>query len=274
MFEVGGIEDSRRQHNDGRVVRRSRRQRRQRVVELRRVIIHGQDVIVLEQFREDALHDLPVLHHVRHSRRNAQIVLQHVDRAIAVPDEIRSADMCPHAQRRIDAAALGPEIPGVRQHLGRKHAVLHDFLIVVQVIDEQVERLHALLETGAHPFPLAARDDARNQVQRPRPVNGTVSLGIHREGDSHFLDGQLQGRLPGGDVLVRHRFQVGGQLDRAIANSAARTTQLVVHAAYGILLPVDGHRSFTTSISVTSTPTCSRMLPPPNTTPLSGGTSL
>jgi hypothetical protein len=78
VLEVGAVEDTRGQQRDHRGVAGTRRQRGEGVVQLRRVVVYRQDRAGLEQFREHALGDHPVLEHVRHARGDAQVVLQRV----------------------------------------------------------------------------------------------------------------------------------------------------------------------------------------------------
>ena len=119
---------------------------------------------MLEQLRKRLLHELPVLQHVRHARRAAQIVFQHVELAVAVAHQVGARDVAPDAARRLEADALLAKA-GRRGHdvLGH-HAVADDPLLVVNVVDEHVERGDPLLAarvSSQSPFTCGRRSAAR-----------------------------------------------------------------------------------------------------------------
>ena len=65
-----------------------------------------------------------------------------------------------------------------------------DLLAVVDVVEEGVERPHALLDAGAEPAPLGRRDDARDDVERDQPL-GRRLLAVDREGDAGAAEERL-----------------------------------------------------------------------------------
>jgi hypothetical protein len=89
-------------------------------------------------------------------------------------------------------------------------ASLDDLLAVVHVVNEAVERGHALHQTGFHALPLVGRNDAGNQVKRDQAlcacsvfVFGTV----HRKRDAHAAEDHLGLGTPG----LHHVFGLLGQ---------------------------------------------------------------
>ena len=64
---------------------------------------------------------------------------------------------------------------------GRDDAVLEDLLLVVEVVEEQVERGDALDEPRLEPRPLVRRDDPRDQVEREDAFR---ALGVVVDGES------------------------------------------------------------------------------------------
>src|ERR1035437_1389827 len=74
--------------------------------------------------------------------------------------------MAPDATRRFPTDALFAVGFGGENDLTRHDAVVEDLLLVVKVIDEQVQRVNALLETLFQPAPLDRRDNARHNVER------------------------------------------------------------------------------------------------------------
>ena len=112
--------------------------------------------------------------------------------------------MRPDAEWRADAHALRPEIRGVLEHRGRKHAVLDAALIVIEIVDEEVQRPHPLHQAPFDLVPLAFANDPGDEIQRPAAIDGALFLGIHRESDAHFLDRELKGPAAGLQLLLAH----------------------------------------------------------------------
>jgi hypothetical protein len=104
-------------------------------------------------------------------------------------------------------------------------------LIVVEVVDEAVERGEALDETGLDAAPLAGLDDARDDVEGPRPVDAST-VGVHGERDAGGEDVELR------QVLARlqlRQTEVAQVLDQRRGGGAGRPVvgQQLVPAARG-----------------------------------------
>ena len=241
VLEVSGVVDARRQHHDFGATATARRQRGQAVEQLRWVVVHRQDRAVGEQFREHPLHHQPVLEHVRHAGGHAQVVFEHVHRAVAVAHQVGAADVRPDTVRRRRPDALWPEILRVGQQFGREHLVLDDPLVVVDVVDEQVQRLDPLAQPALDARPLVARDHPRDDVERPGAVDRAAFLGVDGEGDAEVADRQVRGGPPVAHFLLGQRTKVVAEAARHGPYLAGCGEQRVVHAAGGVGLPVDGH---------------------------------
>ena len=130
------------------------RDRFQRLQQLAGIVVDRAHAQAFEHLRESALHQVAVLEHVGDAGRHAQIVLEHVDLAVAVAHQIGAGDVAPDPPRRIDARALRAVERGRADDLFRDDLVLQDLLIVIDVVDELVERVDALLEAALDPLPL------------------------------------------------------------------------------------------------------------------------
>ena len=95
---------------------------------------------------------------------------------------------------------------GGGDHFGGNGAVLEDFLVVIDVVDEGVERVDALLEAAFDAVPFVRRDDARDQVEG-EDAFGAGGVAVDVEGDA-----QLQQQALGG-VLVAEQLAIGERLD-------------------------------------------------------------
>ena len=64
-------------------------------------------------------------------------------------------------------------------------AVVEDLAAAIDVSQEGVEGGHPLGEAGLELLPLGRRDQARQQVERERPLDiaGTLAAGVDGEGD-------------------------------------------------------------------------------------------
>ena len=100
----------------------------------------------LEQLREQLHHRLAVLQHVGDARRRARIVLQHVELVFADAHDVDADDVGVDAARRPDPDHLGQEGLVLGDQLARHAAGAQDLLAVIDVVEEGVERLHALLD--------------------------------------------------------------------------------------------------------------------------------
>lgn len=76
----------------------------------------------------------------------------------------------------------------------RDDPVLEDFLIVVDVVQEEIERRDALDQSLLDRLPLAVGNDARHQVEREDAL-GSLIVVVDREGDAPAHEGQVDCRL-------------------------------------------------------------------------------
>jgi hypothetical protein len=110
-----------------------------------------------------------------------------------------------HTAGHVHTHHLGAELRVLENLVGRDMAGLDDFLVVVHVVDEAVERRHALHQTGLHALPLVGRNDAGNQVKGDQALGaGTVFVfgAVHREGDADAAEDHFGLFAPGlHDVL-------------------------------------------------------------------------
>src|SRR5207253_3013632 len=109
---------------------------------------------------KSALHEVPVLENIGNTRRNPQVVFKNVDLPVTVPHQIRSRDMAPDSQGRIDTPALRTIKCGRSDDLFGNNPVLEDLLLVVDVVDELVEDVNALLQPAFNPVPFLSGHDA------------------------------------------------------------------------------------------------------------------
>ena len=97
---------------------------------------------------------------------------------------------------------LAPEVPRQHDQAARHDPVVEDLLVVVDVVDEEVERLDALPQPRLDQPPLAGRDQARDQVERKDPLSPLRRVGVDGEGDPLVQEGAV-GEIAGAAQCAR-----------------------------------------------------------------------
>ena len=164
MLEVGGIINARREQDDGGIA--GLPVRRRDVAEeieqfLRRSDPPGARVVPAEKLREHALHHLPVFQHVGDAGGAAPVVLQHEVISLPVADQVGAADVDVDVLGHVEAHELGAEMLRALDDFLRDDPFLQDALVVIDVVQEHVQRRDALDEAALDMLPLLLRDDAR-----------------------------------------------------------------------------------------------------------------
>ena len=178
---------------------------------------------------ERALEDLAVLEHVGNARRAPQVVLEDVELAVGIPDEIGPGDVAPHPAAWIETPALGQVSRRAEDDLLGHHAVGDDLLVVVDVVAEGVEGGHPLFQAALDDHPVFRFDDPRHEVEGEDALGGTLgSVDVER-------DPEVQQRRLGG-LLPAQQLALGEVLDpldeelRSPPGTAPRLENLVVEA--------------------------------------------
>ena len=113
----------------------------------------------------------------------AAIVLQHHVSAVRTADQVRAADVNINVLGDIETDEFAAEMFAGKDEKGRNDAVLDDFLLVVNVAQEKIERGDTLDQAAFQMLPFAGRDDAGNQVEGKNPLHA-LGVTIDIEGDA------------------------------------------------------------------------------------------
>jgi hypothetical protein len=231
VLVVGGVVDAGREEDDGQVFpRRGGGNRVEHGEELLRVMVDARHAVTLEQMGEGALHRRPVLEHVARPGRRAQVVFEHEVIALAVADHVHSRHVCVDPARRLDADHLSHEVPGPEQELARNLPVPHDALLVVDVVQEEVERLHPLDQAALEPVPLGAGNHARDQVEREDPLEPLL-LSVDREADPLVHERELDRAPALLELLEAEPAELHGEGTIVRPRRSDRREHLVVEGA-------------------------------------------
>ena len=187
VFEIGAVIRARRHHHDHRVGDVVRGGFAQRIEQQLRIMLDRRDGAVGKQLREQAHHGLAVFQHVRYARRRTQIVFQHVKIIFGDAHQINPGNMRVHLIGQIQPLHFRT-VQAVTEHLLRRDdARLEDFLIVINVMQKGVERLHPLFEATLEALPLLRAEHARHNIKRNQAFT-TGFFAVHRKGDAEATE--------------------------------------------------------------------------------------
>ena len=190
VLEVRRVVGARRQHGHGRRLLARGRERVEILEQQVGVMLDRPDRLRREELGKEPHHHLAVLEHVRHARRHAQVVLEHVVLALVCTNDVHAGDVRIDATGNVHPVHLGTVL-GVAEHaLARDDAGRQDRLVVVDVVQERVQRVHALAQSPIEHLPLVGRNDARNDVERNQAL-GAGLLAVDREGDPDAMERAL-----------------------------------------------------------------------------------
>ena len=176
--------DARRQHRDFRVaLAGGRRHRLQRLQKHSGYCPTGATRWLREELREEMHHRLAVLQHVGDAGGRAEIVLEHVESFSLDPHDVDADDMAVDVERRIVPDHLGQEGRRCRGPARRDAPGADDLLAVIDVVEEGVQRPHALLDAALKQPPFGGRDDARDEVEGDQPLERVLGA-VDGEGDA------------------------------------------------------------------------------------------
>ena len=130
------------------------------------IVIHRPHPHGREDRGKDTLEYAPVFQYVGDAGWTAQIVLQHVEAAIAISHQIGAGDVAPDSAWRIEPDARRAKRCGGAYKLRRDQAVLKYFLRVINVVDEQIQRRDTLLESALDEIPFRGRNDSGYEIER------------------------------------------------------------------------------------------------------------
>jgi hypothetical protein len=190
VLEIGAIELARRQHHHVRIAYALLRDRAQVVQQQVGVVLDRGDRLAGEEFGEEPHHHLAVFQHVGHAGRGAQVVFEYVVLALTRAHQVDAGDVGVDVLGYRDADHFLAELR-IAQHLrGGDAPGLEDFLVVVDVVEEGVERLDPLPKALGHARPFVGRDDARHDVEGDQAFLAGV-LAIYGEGDADAMEGYV-----------------------------------------------------------------------------------
>ncbi len=184
VFEIGRVEDARREHRDHRLAPcASGRAGRQAFGEPARIVGDRFDRHPHEQFGEHRHHRLAVLQHVGDPAGGAGVVFQHEEFVRPGADQIDADDMGVDPAGRGEANHMRQPGRVVAEQILGHPSGADDFLAVIEIMHEGVERRNALLDALGQLAPFMRGDDSRDHVERNEPLFGLV-FAIDIEGDA------------------------------------------------------------------------------------------
>jgi hypothetical protein len=101
-------------------------------------------------------------------------------------DDVDAGDVRVDPARHVHSLHLAPELRVAQDTLARHHAGVEDRLVVIDVMQERIERLYALPQAAVEHLPFRRRNDPRHDVERDQPL-GSAVLAIDGERDAHAM---------------------------------------------------------------------------------------
>ena len=206
VLEVRAVVDTGRQHHDRRVGDAGGCRGPQCGEQPLRVRRDGTDPVLRDGLGQRRGDRPAVGHDVGDAGRHPHVVLEHPELALVVADQVDPGDVHAHPVRGADVGRGAVVVGRRRDHLAGDHAVEEHLPGVVHVGQEQLERLHPLLDAAVDRGPGVHLDDPRQDVERERPL-----LAADVEGDALVEVARLQRLDPTDQVRGGHRVERGAQ---------------------------------------------------------------
>ena len=135
-----------------------------------------------EKTREGASNRVPAGQHVRHPRRNAEVVFQDHEAVCGAHDVAPThRDVGPVPD--LHPLHFRPVVRAAAHQFARHGAVVQDMTRAVDIGQKEVQGLHALGEPAFEVVPLLGQQQARHAIDREDPLNGLV-VSVHGEGNA------------------------------------------------------------------------------------------
>ena len=130
---------------------------------------------------------MPVFDDIAYTGGRPRIVLENEERAVLVPHDIGAADIDVCLVRQIDVAHRRAIVAVAEDQLRRDDAVAQDMLLMVDIVEQQVDRGDPLRDAALEMLPFVARQDSRDHIERQDPVD-RFGFRINRKGDSEIVE--------------------------------------------------------------------------------------
>ena len=127
-------------------------------------------VQVAEHLREDARDDEPVLERVARARRRLRAVVDDPPAAVGRARQVGGVLQQVATAGRPQALGGGEEAAVAEDHRRRDRAALQQRLRAVEIAEDAVEQVGALLDAGGDRLPLVGRQHERDRVDLPWPI--------------------------------------------------------------------------------------------------------
>ena len=184
MLEIGTVVDARRQYGNAWLALAARRGAgSKRPAQRLRIVRYPLNLHLRKQLRKNLQHRFAIFQHVAEARRCAGIVIQHEELIITGPHDIGADNVGIDIAGRGHADHIGQIGLIIGDQLPRHLAGPQDFLPMVNVMKERVQRTHPLLDTARKLAPFAGRQNARDNIERNEALFGLFAS-VHVERDA------------------------------------------------------------------------------------------
>src|SRR6267154_3148184 len=151
----------------------------QHLEELLRVMFDRAHTDSFEHRSERPFHRSPILQHVAHSGWTSPIILQNHPFSFVASDQVRATNVDVNILWDLKVDELAPEMFPGKDIRWRYNAVLNNFLLVINIVEEKIERGDALGQAPLEMLPLACRYDSWDEIERKnflRPAGVPINI--------------------------------------------------------------------------------------------------
>ena len=141
------------------------------------------DPVAGKEFGEHLQHRLAVFQHVADAGGGPGVILEHIEFIIAGAHQIDADDMGVDPAGGCHADHLRQEGRVAGDHFDRQASGADDFLPVIDIVQERIDRADPLFDPFGEARPFAPRNDPRDDVEGDQPF-GRLGAPVDVEGDA------------------------------------------------------------------------------------------
>ena len=129
--------------------------------------------------------------------------------------------------RDFDADHFAPEVRAGIDQRPRNLAVIENALLAIDVLQEKIQRHHALRQAAFDAVPFRVREDARDQIEGKQPF-GALAVAVNGESDALNQERKVGELAAFFELRRRHRAELLEKLGILRARLAGRDEHLIV----------------------------------------------
>src|SRR5262245_22184805 len=119
---------------------------------------------------ESSFHRTTIFQNVADAAWATAIIFEHHVLPLVIADQVRAADVNVNILRHLEVHELAAKMFSRKDVVRGNNTLLDDSLLVINVVEEKIERRDALRQTAFEKFPFLRRNDSRDEIERKNPL--------------------------------------------------------------------------------------------------------